>query len=1107
MVGLAKRLLPSLDAIPIAAIGLSLHAYKMLHSSGFRSVAQLLRPTEAQQKALREQSTPANLREISHKTRHFYRSYLAVKDILAASSSPSPQVTEALSAAEEPAAFMPVTEQGVEATIGDVEPTPAAISLQAAIASPAEYERSPSRSPSPPRRTVKRRKVRETGLLWSRPKLPLPETHSPLGPIEAELRRRLEQVDFIGKLAIEQKQFEDWCEQVRKEAIRVGTPRPEMVPPALFVTLMVLTARYSEEEARDFWRPYARMVWGINEPSQSFQMQCRNRFRKAVAELSEQYDLAFPQRSAGDLVRPVYRHAIIPAYLETTFIEWLKAHWPDVLKTPTEHLVAHLQQERSVDRLPPTLSRFINGSETAPAAADLIRNLAFAIRLYDQGESLDSLRTLLAGNPVERSLWEAFATVLAEQKEQIKHQRRIQVEWVWSLETTEMMLRVRRFILHTEKTPDLVVWVAAGTAPDDLPFADVYERLDPWRLADNEWLIDELLFAPEGPLSGKIVLLAGDDSVLWQQEIPPLPAGPIQFFRRSQQDAYALPVDSNDVQMGRYVLACQEGVILNSEQAADLLKLQPRTLPYLLKSRFAFAGDYEVTAPLMVQYGQQALELAPAGTSLSAEPPFIFGDMVPGLSTRVPPVFYERDIWLVIPGITGRQRLLERTSLWLRSQRGAFKRETLDKLDVEVDEEGAYWVPLLSLLAEEGGYYTLELRQGLRALLPAPLEFAHVPDLEVIPPFPQPEDAPVYTPIHLPVARVKGVAPGQIGNPAELDAVPDGEGWLSIKWHDVRTDCRLLLRINEQLIPLEWPVKRFSAWIEPMPANGYFTPEEVETATFRAAGSPGDIQYFSINIVGERQQSQQIKLNAQGKFDCELRLHGLRDMIRHRPGGHVKVEASAFRHTWSLLVLQRYRELPRVQIVYEESEPALLVETGLTEVIPGPHTFFIYALTTVGEMLYKRTQVAQLEPEHLVPYQLQAGAYRFEIRDGDGNVLTLPGLTFQVRRAKPARPITNLPTAPPFLSPRNLQEARLALSWLINKGKQALTDKYLWSLATIPGSALLDFEPGQLAALWLPLVRLRTAYDAERWEGNYGLLPAWVVTSQPFQFTFNFSFR
>src|SRR5690606_25679245 len=83
------------------------------------------------------------------------------------------------------------------------------------------------------------------------------------------------------------------------------------------------------------------------------------------------------------------------------------------------------------------------------------------------------------------------------------------------------------------------------------------------------------------------------------------------------------------------------------------------------------------------------------------------------------------------------------------------------------------------------------------------------------------------------------------------------------------------------------------------------------------------------------------------------------------------------------------------------------------------------------------------------------------------------------------------------------QEARLALSWLINKGKQALTDKYLWSLATIPGSALLDFEPGQLAALWLPLVRLRTAYDAERWEGNYGLLPAWVVTSQPFQFTFN----
>ena len=73
------------------------------------------------------------------------------------------------------------------------------------------------------------------------------------------------------------------------------------------------------------------MVWGLKEASQSFQARCRTYFGDAIAFLTDDYDLDFPQRSSGDLVRPIYRHAIIPAYLEPTFVEWLKSHWQEVL--------------------------------------------------------------------------------------------------------------------------------------------------------------------------------------------------------------------------------------------------------------------------------------------------------------------------------------------------------------------------------------------------------------------------------------------------------------------------------------------------------------------------------------------------------------------------------------------------------------------------------------------------------------------------------------------------------------------------------------------------------------------------------------------------------
>lgn len=975
------------------------------------------------------------------------------------------------------------------------------------IPPPATTDAAVVKSDRPAKLASRRRKIRETGPSWSQPKqrrlkFPL-DQNSPFSPIEMELRERLHHVDFIGELAVERGQFEEWCGLVRKEAIRGGRTRPKLIPPALFVTLMVFAARYSEEKHRTFWEPYAEMVWGLEELSQYFPIRCRNYFSEAVTFLTGTYGLTFPQRSVGDLVRPVYRHAIIPAYLEPIFVSWLKSHWEEVLEVPPAYLVAHLQQERSLRNLPRTLRRFIEQPDTAVAAADLIRNMAFAASLYEEGKNVAFIAELLADSPIERSLWEEFSVIFAGREEQARRRARARLEWVWSLETTEMMLRLRNVVLSTDTTPDLAVWVAVDTPEERLPFADFYMRLEPWQLDEDEWLIDELLFAPEGPLNGRIVLLGSDDSILWEQVVPPLPTEPVQFFRISQQRVYALAVDGNAVQEGRYVIACREGVTLDGDKAETVLNQEPVTLPHLIQGDYAVAGTYEVSLPLNVTYEQQTvLKLARSGSGMTTEPARIVGEgQVPDLSPRVPPAFNSRDVWLVIPGAT--ERLLERTSVWLRSQRGSFRRYMLRDVDIELDEAGAFWVPLGSLLEEDGGYYTVELRQGLRALLPAPLELVHLPGLDFVPPAKQPEGVPVYTPVHLPTARIKGLRPDQIGNLTQVEAVPTEDGWLGLTWHDVRGDCRLLLRVNQQSIPLAWPVQRFSAWIEPAPYDGVFAPEDLDKANLRASGSRDVTSFFFVGITGDAHKLQ-VQLNAQGQFSASLRTHGLMDIIRHQPGGRVQVDASIFDQSWPLLVVQRYLELSEAKIAYDESKRTLRLKTGLQGDVAGTYTFLACPVDKAVETKHQLAEVKALEPQHIIACQLPQGRYRFEVRDGE-NVLTPPTLTFFTGKLSGIVPVQVTPV-PVQTSSAAFEKARSELTALITKvdeGEIELTPDYLWRLATVPGPALEDFENARLRRLWAPLADLQTVHDVHGWEARHGLLPAWVVTSRPLRLAFN----
>ncbi|NLB17177.1 MAG: hypothetical protein GX825_00185, partial [Syntrophomonadaceae bacterium] len=199
-----------------------------------------------------------------------------------------------------------------------------------------------------------------------------------INQLEKHFFEALKRYEYIGELPFSNNAYKKLIEYLRLNARRNGKINPRYTLPTLFSVSMVFCARYSDTEAREFWRPYAQQVWGC-EPSQYFQNICRQLFVYSREYLHRSLNLSFTIQNQGDVVRPIYQHAIIPSYLQSYFTEWLVNNFETILQYPAEKLPMILQHEKSLDYVPRRLRSFIRGEETRDTATRLIVRMSNAI--------------------------------------------------------------------------------------------------------------------------------------------------------------------------------------------------------------------------------------------------------------------------------------------------------------------------------------------------------------------------------------------------------------------------------------------------------------------------------------------------------------------------------------------------------------------------------------------------------------------------------------------------------------------------------------------------------------------------------------------------------
>lgn len=362
----------------------------------------------------------------------------------------------------------------------------------------------------------------------------------PPNKLENYLFHALQRFEVIGELPVSNLAFTKVIENIRTAARQNRKLDQKLIPPVIYLVSMVFCARYSESDARDFWKPYANMVWGLDEASLSFQQKCRKHFINCREDLHQVLNLSFNYHNIGDVVRPVYQHAIIPSYLQGPFAEWLVDNFEALLQYSAKQLPLILQNEKSLDYMPRRLRDFIRSEETKEAAARLITRMSNAVKLFHETEQTEAVESVMSSS-IERSLWEVIYKKLINDQTHLVKLRRItpRLEWHWDLENEEIFLNLSNIRSDRSEKPDSVTWSEKDA--NYLKGNDILVNIYPWKMRSGDWEVDPVRIPPEGPLDGNILVLSEDfeldkdkhgqySHIVFERTVPPLQK-PVMFFR------------------------------------------------------------------------------------------------------------------------------------------------------------------------------------------------------------------------------------------------------------------------------------------------------------------------------------------------------------------------------------------------------------------------------------------------------------------------------------------------------------------------------------------------------------------------------------------------
>ncbi len=908
----------------------------------------------------------------------------------------------------------------------------------------------------------------------------------PLPKLENYLFHALQRSEFVGEFPISNKAFIQLAEYIRCNAKSKGKIDQKRIPPVLFLIGMVFCARYSESDARNFWEPYASMVWGLDAASLSFQQKCRKHFVNCREDLHQVLSLNFRNLNSGDVVRPVYQHAIIPSYIQGQFAEWLVNNFEALLQYPAEQLPLILQNEKSLDYIPRQLRDFIRGEETKETAAHLITRMSNAVKLFHETEQGDAVESVMSSS-IERSLWQVIYKKLINDQSQLAKLRRFtpRLEWCWDLNDDEVFLNLSNVRSDRSEKPDSVTWAAKDA--EYLKGNDVLVKIYPGNMGSGDWEINSVRIPAEGPLDGNILVLSEDfdldedkqsqyGHIIFERTVPPLQK-PVIYFRVNPRRNIAVQKEQIDSD-GSWIIVSSDHIQV-TDNSGNQVQVRPQNIPYRLREAgYIQAGVYSIQPPVTVHLLEKTIIFESTDNQQEINP-FLRGvEKVSGLSTDIPPVFCSPNVDFLF-SINPSSHYLRRT--WLSIRRNGEFLQSIVLADLVNQgkmrmDENLCDVDLTSFLTQSGAY-SINLLYNLRSLFDEPVQFAWLPeDVEIVGPRPD----VCYSPLNPLQVTIRGVSEEQVIpiHDEKSKITTEGDA-LKIEWKMIRNpQCRFDILWECWLIHFCWNIDRVSAWIEGGGDKNQVSEGQEQDVVLQVRGQPKEDFSWIIEGMGKQRNTQ---LNARGEFYANLLETEVRDMLLEDRQARSTVSVAIRGCTWKLF---DYFKKPGIEVTKVNYQKPTL-EVSLTQIRKLRGTYIIQVRQTTDQS--KPEVLSTIEVlENNLTFQviLNPGEYRLEILLYD--VLIQASPTFQVEG-----------------EPTTVEEPSPKVQVIENYG----SPEHLFRVLTATKQELLSRSYDRLPVT--PAIeQLQLIHTPEEWltnecrnEGLKRLLPSWAVLMYPLRFT------
>jgi len=557
----------------------------------------------------------------------------------------------------------------------------------------------------------------------------------------------------------------------------------------------------------------------------------------------------------------------------------------------------------------------------------------------------------------------------------------VRLEWVWSCEEEDWVLRLLNLITESYRKPQLCIW--AQTSEEQALQEWNNKRFDIWpeQQPSGQWRVRELAMdVPDQAdmLAGNIYVYDDNSYCIFRRPVPPLPDGDFQFYRITQQESYAVPVKPDQLTSGEILVSYANDLqLLDAEDQ----HLAPLLTDYYLSDTMEnlvshqHIARYAIDLPITIK--TEAGEIRVEQTRRRIAPPRLSENhRIPNTSKRVPPVYTSNCILAYFPEVPAAIRALKIHVV-------TPARQYYVPFDMYADpREDGYQLDLSKMIpADRIGTYAIDITYDFRSRLASPIEVSVVPHLR----FSNPGDD-TFHPFNLPRIRVDNISTETVESPDEatqVEALSNSEQLVT--WNDLRSSyCRLHICQDDRVVPIEWPIQRIYAWFEGTALPGVLLASELDKAKIHFRGR----RKARLNLyIGDHRQ--RVLLDARGERTIDLRTDQVGVILFDQNSSKVPLRLGLNGREWIIGTFVRRPQIISFEAEYvlDRDAEAVLISMVFSESLGSELVIKVINLPDCDEVAH----TTSTDPENLflLDCQLPDGKYRICVL-ADGKELPLP---------------------------------------------------------------------------------------------------------------------